>query len=90
MERNEMIEKIFIARGMDLYSVHAKSELLEEEEKTNNAFMDAVKDNKKLKELYYKMHFAELAVWTEEADKTFCEGVRLGAKLMLDILYKNP
>ena len=30
MERNEMIEKIFIARGMDLYSVHAKSELLEE------------------------------------------------------------
>ena len=52
--------------------------------------MDAVKDNKKLKELYYKMHFAELAVWTEEADKTFCEGVRLGAKLMLDILYKNP
>ena len=22
--------------------------------------------------------------------KTFCEGVRLGAKLMLDILYKNP
>ena len=33
------------------------------------------------------MHFAELDVWTEEAEQMFCEGVRLGANLMLDILF---
>lgn len=89
MKRNEIIEKIFIARGEDLYSVSAKKELIDEEERTNDAFMDAIKGNEKLKKLYYDMHLAECGVWMEEADQAFCEGVRLGAKLIFDLLFEK-
>ena len=89
MKRNEMIEKIFIARGEELYLGKPNGELLKEEEKAFQAFMDEIRKNEKLKELYDAMHFAESAVWSEACNRFFCEGVRYGSRLMMDVLFEK-
>ena len=89
MKRNEVIEKIFLARGEDLYLGEGDEKLLKEGREASEAFMKEIKNSEKLKNLYYNMHIAECGVWAEECDRLFCEGVRWGVKLMLDLLNEK-
>ena len=87
MKRNEMIEKIFLTRGEALDLGEETKELFDEALKTSEIFLNAIKENEELKNLYYDMHFAEFAFWGDENNRHFCEGVRWGVRLLLDILF---
>ena len=89
MKRNEMIEKIFLTRGEELDLGEKTKELFDEALKTSETFLDAIKENKDLKDLYYDMHFAECAFWGDENNRYFCEGIRWGVRLLLDILCEK-
>ena len=84
-----MIEKIFLTRGEELDLGEETKKLFDEALKTSEIFLNAIKENKKLKELYYDMHFAECAFWGDENNRYFCEGIRWGVRLLLDILFKK-